>query len=348
MNYKFTIGRRAKKSEKIANNYEIIDLDSYVACKPIVLILGGNGTDTDRKANGNAKIVSSMLGVFSDDVDVLSINYNQAKGDPKLSENCKELVQKLLIKYVNNNGCRLDIATACKNMRNITIFGHCFGAGGVMKRLIKILDTELTNLGYNLIERKQIISQIVFISYASNQNAQIDCVKGVYCLSLNDEALLSNARHLAKVFFNNIDQISMSSYDRSFFNQINLCKSANDIWLQLIELLKQKRRVFNFKYENNIRVFAYNLSNQQRNEHEIINLFRDDECRPYKNASSVGDCVSKCLACALCNAVANSLQNNYNQHYIEFDMDYLQQQIEDICKHHNYYQSKLDDQNYEL
>lgn len=346
MNYKFTVGRRAREEEYIPNNYEIIDLDIYRPNKPIVLVLGGNGSTDDRASNGNAKIVSSMLGVFNKDVDILSVNYNQALGEPKLTENCNELVTKLLIPYVSINGMRIDIDSACKNMRNITIFGHCRGVDGVMKRLISILNQQLLDLQYNDIECRLLISQIVMVSYGANFNAKINAVKGVYCLSFTDDVYPKGSIQASSHFFNNLDIINMVKTDKELLNLIDTKTRPNLIWKQLTNFLRLHRRVYNARENNNIRLFAYGLI-QTGNllwgaDHSIHALARDVDYNAHKNASSTGDCISRCLACALCNSVANSIINHKSDKFKNFDMEVLQQQIDTICKHDNYEQTKLD------
>ena len=352
MNYKFTFGRRARLIEKIINNYEIIDLDTYSADKPIVLVLGGNGTTDDRAANGNAKVVSSMLGIFNDDVDILSVNYNQALGEQYIINNCKELVSKLLIPRVSFNGARIDIDKACKNMRNITVFAHCRGVDGVMRRLIPILDQELSNLQYNDIERKQIISQIFMIAYGANYKDVINGVKGMYCLSFTDDMFPKGSMHLSAHFLNKLDSINMSTMDRELLYKIDTSRPIIGVWKQLIYFLKLHRRVYTLQENNIIRLFAYGLNQTDNHiwekDHSIHSLTRDEDWHCHTNASSTGDYVSRCLACVLCNSVANSILNQKHDYWIDFDLDNLNLQLGDICNQHNYIQSKFDDIDLEM
>jgi hypothetical protein len=352
MNYKFTIGRRARLIENIINNYEIIDLDTYSADKPIVLVFGGNGTTDDRSANGNAKIVSSMLGVFNDDVDILSVNYNQALGEQYIINNCKELINKLLLPLVSKDGTRIDIVNACKNMRKITVFAHCRGVDGIMRRLIPVLKQELSNLQYNDTEIKCLISQIVMVAYGANFKDIITDVKGVYCLSFCDDMFPNGAVQQAKQFITKLDIINMVKTDRDMLKQINFNKPAKAIYADLIEFLKLHRRVYNSYQDNNIRLFAYGLIQTDNHiweqDHSIHAFARDDYYDRHENASSTGDCISRCLACALCNSVANGIINQRYNEFIDFDMNKLNLQMEDICKAHNYEQTKLDNVDLEL
>ncbi len=352
MKHQFTIGRRARVEENIPNNYQIIDLNSYHTTKSLVLVLGGNGTTDDRSANGNAKIVSSMLGVFNDDVEILSVNYNQGLGEPNITENCKVLVDKLFLPYVSINGERLDIDTACKNMRNITVFAHCRGVDGPMRRIVPILQNRLMELNYNTAEREQIISQIVMVAYGANLNDTIKEIKGVYCLSFSDEMYPSGAALLSKQFLNKLDIINMVKSDRELLSEIDISKKRDLIAAQLSTFLQTHRRVYNINEGNNIRLLAYGLLQTDNHiweaDHTIIGLTREDDWSSHKNASSTGDCVSRCLACALCNSVANSIINQKSDLFVDFDMVKLQNQIDTICKQHNYEQTKLDNVDLEL
>ena len=354
MNNKFTIGRRAKVYENIPHNYQIIDLNSYKPNRPIVLILGGNGSTDDRAANGNAKLIESMLGVFGDDVDLLSVNYNQPVSlvEPFITLNCKELVEKLFIQYISDNGKRLDIETACKNMRNVTIFAHCVGVSGPMKRIVSLLYNKLIDLNYNTTEREQILSQIVMVAYASQHNDIIEEIKGIYCLSFSDEMFCDGVTQLSKQLLTKLDIINMVKTDRELLQHIDTTKPIKYVHEQLIDFLKLHRRVYNLNEGNNIRLFAYGLHQSEGHiwemDHTFLGLEREYDWSKHRYASSTGDCVSRSLACALCNSIANSLINNKSSHFVEFDIKTLHNQINNICKQHNFEQTKLDNIDLEL
>ena len=347
MNYNFTFGRRARLIENMINNYEIINLDNYVADKPIVLVLGGNGTTDDRASNGNAKIVYSMLGVFNENVDIISVNYNQALGEPNITKNCNDIVNKLFVPLVSCRGNRIDINTACKNIRNITIFGHCRGVDGVFRRIMLSLRLILSNLGYNQFECGQILQQIVLVSYGANINDVIDDVKAIYCLAFGDDMYPSNTKSLATKLITNLDNIDMSIYDKQFLDKIKISKSSALTYKQLIQFLTLYRRIFTLYESKNIRLFAYNLY-KDSNDHSFRELARNNDWNKNENALITGDYVSRCLACALCNSVANSILNQKYDYLIDFDLDKLNSQLQDICRQHNYIQSKFDGEDLEM
>lgn len=349
MNTKFTYGRRALDEEGIPHNYEIIDINTYKATKPIVLVLGGTATTDDRSANGNAKIVAGMLGGFAKDVDLLTVNYNDALNKSYIDDNCSKLTKKLLVPYVADNGKRLDIDTACRNVRNITVFAHCHGVDGIMSKVVPEFTKQLIKLGYNDAERQQILSQIVMVAYGADFCDVIRDVKGVYCLSFGDEKFISGTINASKQLVDKLDIINMVKTDRDLLKQIDTKKP---IFRQVIKFLRYHRRVYSLNENNVIRLFAYGLYQTDNHlwdeDHYIMGLTRNEDWSKHENASSTGDCVSRCLACVLCNSVANSIQNNQSTQHIEFDMGDLHENIDNICKAHNYEQTKLDNVDLEL
>lgn len=344
MDRKFTYARRANPEENIQYNYQNIDINAYNPDKPIVLVLGGSGTIDDYATNGNMKIVSSMLGVFKRDVDIIGVNYNLGLNKSNIDVNCKELVKNIFVPYVEKDGKRLDIDTACKNVRNVTIFAHCKGVDGIMSRVVPTLTSELIKLGYNDEECKQIISQIVMIAYGADFYDTIRDVKGIYFLSFCDETFMCGTVQEANEMLDKLGVINMVKTDRDFLSQINTNRTISR---QIIGFLRSHKRVYNLHEDNIIRLFAYGVYQTDDNiweeDHSIAGMARNDDWSKHENASSTGDCVSRSLACALCNSVANSIQNNQGTQHIEFSMDELHKNIDNICRAHNYEQTSLDD-----
>ena len=349
MERSFTYALRAKPEENIPYNYKVVDIDAYNPTKPIVLTLGGSGTTDDHATNGNIKILDSMLGVFSKDVDIIGVNYNKGLNKSYIDDNCTKLVKNLFVPYIESNGNRLDIDTACKNMRNITIFAHCRGVDGIMSRVVPILRSELIKLSYDDAECKQIISQIVMVAYGADYYDTIREVKGVYFLSFSDDMFISGAVHAAREFLDKVDTVNMVKTDRDLLKQANPRKTQ---LTQVVKFLRTHKRVYN-TYENNmIRLFGYGVYETDGEiwqlDHSIIGLSREDDWSKHKSVSSVGDCISRCFASALCNSVANSIQNNQSTQHIEFDMNDLHKNINNICKIHNYEQTKSDNTDLQL
>ena len=350
MNRKFSYVRRARDDERLLNNCEIIDLDAYQPNKAIVLVFGGNGTGDNKMANGYGKFVSKLIGVFRQDVDIISISYNQALGEPYMTENCTELVKKLFVPLVSNKRKRVDIDTACKNMRQINVFAHCRGVDGPMKRIVPALYNELIKLKYTAEERELIISQIVMVAYGAHNKDTIDEIKAVYCLGFRDQMYSQGAANLAKEFLNKLDVINIVKTDKMLLNQINTSQPSRLIRNKVIEFLTKHKRVYNIRENNSIHLFSGGLVRNSDDDfvddHLLMGIERNNRWHSGRYATSTGDCVSRCLACALCNAVANSILNRQLDEFVNFDINLLQYQIDDICRHYNYNQTNKDEHEY--
>ena len=213
-----------------------------------------------------------------------------------------------------------------------------------MSKVVPELTKELIIIGYNAEECKQILSQIVMIAYGADFCDTIDEVKGVYFLSFCDEMFPQGSVHAAKEFLDKRDIINMVKTDRDLL-KLNTNRS---LLSQFMDFLTTHKRVYSLRKDNNIRLFGYGALQGEdgyiwEQDHSIIGLSRNEDWSKHENASSVGDCVSRGLACALCSSVANSIQNNQNTQHVEFDMEDLYQNIDNICRIHNYEQTKLDD-----
>ncbi len=351
--YTFIVGRRLLGTR--FKHWERVDLASYNVDKPVVLVLGGDGTREERLANGNAKIIESLLGVFKEDVDLLAVNYNAVPSKQEyLSENCNNLVNNLFMPCVQLEDKRIDINQACKNMRQFTISTHCFGDFKVFSTMLKIFEENLIKLGYTDNEINKIIEQIFVIGYGSQNIANSKRFKSLYCTSLSDDVMVVEGLALKSDFLNKINEISMSESDKKAFSSVieyNKTKVSKHHGLaymsrEMEKIFKAKRRVYQLNYINNINLIAYGLYQTYGHiweaDHSMNALARNNDWSANKNVSLTGDCVSRCLACGLCNSVANSLINNNSSKLIEFDMQGLQQQINDICQHHNYKMAKYD------
>ena len=215
-----------------------------------------------------------------------------------------------------------------------------------------VLYNKLVELNYTHTEREQIISQIVMIAYGSQHNDIIEEIKGIYCLSFSDEMFSDSSAQLSKQLLSKLDIVSMVKTDKELLQQLDTTQSTEMIHKQLNDFLKLHRRVYSLNENNNIRLFAYGLHQSENHiwemDHTFQGLEREYDWSKYRYASSTGDCVSRSLACALCNSVANSLINAKSEQFVDFDIKLLYNQINTICKQHNFEQTKLDNIDLEL
>ena len=193
------IGLRTEKTEDNKFGWSIVDKVPYN--EPCVLYLGGDGTNNDQAANGNAKIIDEdILKPMGISVPVYSVKYNflqnsaptsrgiafskhrqnslnskadddkiyhKANADDYHPQYIDDLYHKVLeprITLVNGKG-KLSVNEACRRIRMMTIVAHCHG-GYVALELEKKLISEMYKIGYTANEQKQILSQMLTIAHS--------------------------------------------------------------------------------------------------------------------------------------------------------------------------------------
>ena len=185
------IGQRIESGKD--NNWKFVDcipLDT-----PAVLILGGDGTTNPRAANGYAKkILEKLKKENITNTNVYSIVYDfgdtmmgckplnarniQMKkygrkiilDDIYTKENINpnyitELFEIAIRPRIEENGKKLPIDVAMKNVRKINFVTHCHGAY-TFQKLEEMMQQKMTDLGYSSAEKKQIQKQLVCIAHA--------------------------------------------------------------------------------------------------------------------------------------------------------------------------------------
>lgn len=193
------IGLRCPKSEQYPLGWKKVD--SIPADEVCVVYLGGDGSVTDKDANGYAKIadndVSKVLGLH---VPVYGVTYDFGETDAGLArrvqflkhraatllpekraqkildnaaaQNLKEVyIDKLYKNIVEprivpaQKGRRFSAEEIAQNIRKITFISHCHG-GYVAYGLEQRMKAQLKDLGYSLAERKNILVQMLVVAHA--------------------------------------------------------------------------------------------------------------------------------------------------------------------------------------
>lgn len=193
------IGKRTDKTED--NPYGYVKVDSIPGDEVCVLCLGGDGTTTDKAANGYAKIIKNeILDEISTETPVYSIKYDFDGHNTSLARQIANIkhrtevlrsnadIEKTLSKatdeeynpqYVNelfekailpritlhNGKGKLSVDEACKRIRKLNIVTHCHGAYTVLK-LEEKMQAAMKELGYSGQDRKKIQSQMLVIAQA--------------------------------------------------------------------------------------------------------------------------------------------------------------------------------------
>ncbi len=339
----FVVGKRVA-DDNVPNHYKEIDIFSHKISKPTVLIFGGSGVESNALANGSAKIIESLLGVFGEDVDLLSVNYNAGTyNEETMLANIGKIVNNLILPLATNlSKERLTVFDACKNMRQVTLFGHCFG-DSVITKLTEMLNSRLLQVGYLPQEADKITKSLFAVTFgATTVNDKINYIN---IISPNDEMFPNSGDRAWEVLANrlkdadkSLPQVKISKEDRDEIvetvNSYNLLNPRRVFGSGKIlqEFYNNNQRCFVLGTENGIRLVTSPLYTNGEFDHSIKGLARDANWQESVCATPAGNYVSKCIAAALCNSVANSILNQNSKNYIPFDMSNLQIQLEQIVQ----------------
>lgn len=306
-----------KKVFDDSDNYhwEVMDLNTpYEGEKPIMLVFGGNGTQDDKSTKGNGNIVSSSLGVFKTDVDMFCVNYNN---NEFFTAAMHKLVNWLITNLISKNNQKLDLDTACKNMRKLNIASHCYGSGPILDEFIFQISLLLDKCNYYDDEQQKILQQIFSVNIAFFQ--QVNYLSGLDIFSISDGAFQFEGLKLTKKFLNNINNILMSDYDHSNF------KTKSDI--ESYNYINDSDRCYVMRESNRISLIAGNFRNKA-DDHSFTTIKRGKNWKMLVDSTPTGEVVSKCASCALCNAVANSMINIKAEKHVPFNIDELVSQLQ--------------------
>ena len=297
-------------------HWDIMDLNvPYEGNKPILLVLGGNGTQDDKSTKGNGNIVSSSLGVFEKDVDMFCVNYNN---NELFTAAMAKLVKWLLTTLISDNGKKLDIDLACKKVRTLTIASHCYGSGPIWEEFVYQTSVLLDNFDYLDDEQTKILQQIFSVNVAFFQ--QVSYISGLDILSISDSVFQHEGIKLTKRFLKNTKNILMNNSDYNNF------KTKDD--MASYAFINDSDRCYIFPEGNRISLIAGNLKNNA-NDHSFANIKRGKDWTILDDSTPTGEAVSRCASCALCNSVANSMLNIKSKKHIPLNINELTAQMEE-------------------
>lgn len=247
------IGRRLSHSEGVPNAWKSqIQRGEIKFNKPTVLFFPGNGVNDDKKTNGEVKNIIKALGrigVKEQDINLLSLNYNNAEFDSLLTleyfrtgnENIDEknknplffkgiyetIFQPLII---NSKGSKKSIEDIKKSFRNITLISHCFGSLSAFF-IINNIKEDMKQRGFNDNEIKDVLSELVNISISPRAGFE-NCdssILSIGFLSLDDTLKNFSIVRMEDFGVKNIDAKSFyySDIDNALANQNDIFKNGN-------------------------------------------------------------------------------------------------------------------------
>lgn len=340
----FGLGRRDKKCE---NCWEPLNPDVYLINKPVVLVVGGSGTEGVRGANGNAKIVQTMLDSLGAKAELLSIYYNgKAPSQGMLEYYSRRFTRDLFAPLLCGGGnSRLSTLEACKNMRNVTIFAHSMG-GETVYNMIAELKTMMQKLDYAEEDISKVIKQIFVVSYGVTMVTPN--VNYLNIVSPTDEQFGSSGeacwRDMIKKLMRSEKLTTAERQNLSPEDVVNVPEADKQVLLNMSFLLdtpKLLREFYNThercyvmqECDNELRLVTSPLrAGDKHKDHAITQFRRAKDGSRDINATKTGDYVSKCMAYALYHSVSNSQANAQTSEYIPFNMQGLRSNLENIVR----------------
>ncbi len=307
------IGKRIDNPNK--HNWESLSLDNLKFERPTVLCLSGDGTVTFEDANGFAKIAENYLQLLfkakdpktgeivkpTDKVDILSVKY----ANNILSQEAKQQIANCIFALlVDENGNRLELEQAKKNMSQLTFFTFCYGHSCLFN-IIQKVNVRLQSAGYGENEISAISNACFELCYGHISG--VNNIPSVRIHSKEDETFFTEAPLYNGTSWKYLDGILLRKNEPGNLNGLSGCVNATAPSIQ-IESSK-----------------LINLHPEMLDEHgvEAIKLNKDFNLEPYIDAetgaaysSPNAKCVAQMAAWALCKGVENSVQNFESDKYV--------------------------------
>lgn len=161
------------RDDNAPNHWREVSKNYKFAQHKTVLVLPGSAAHSSKAANGMCKIVEEMLPEkIRKSVDICSLyfpeNTKHREGSVVRALTLLDEYILPLVSKVNKKGYleKISAEEAAKNLRNLTVFTHCYGS--YMAEAIDIqLSKDLISLGYSEKEQKNIQKQLLVIHHNS-------------------------------------------------------------------------------------------------------------------------------------------------------------------------------------
>ena len=102
---------------------------------------------------------------YSDsEIDLITANFDRLIKHNH-TEHIDELFHDILLPRISENGARLPLNDALRNIRKITFVAHCYGAF-VAKKLQEKMKSEMPKLGYSDSEIRAVLNQMLVVAHA--------------------------------------------------------------------------------------------------------------------------------------------------------------------------------------
>lgn len=253
------IGHRIHSESKNDFNWESVN--HIPIDLPCVIALGGDGTINPRNANGYAKKIEKKLYATGiNDVNIYTVVYDF--GDESLGakpqtareiqmknfkrnlsikdnsnpeninpEYIKQLFNVAILPRIVENNQKLPLKKVVDNIRNITFLAHCHGAY-VFLELEKIMQHEMTAVGYTKEEKQIILKELVCIAHAPYCPLGVAKSNMISFLSVKDNVIKHNNNFQKTI--QNIDknkEFKFSFFPEEYGN-VFVATQIYDLWFE--------------------------------------------------------------------------------------------------------------------
>ena len=304
-----------------------INLDNVNISRPTILCFGGIGTTNSRDANYVAKMVQRIIPVEGE-ANLVSIIHSHNQGENYaryFDEDPNELfsygyseathiVDALFLPFVcDKDGNRLMVQEACKNVRNLTIFAHCYGHFSSVRYIEESFRDSLAIMSYTPDEIERILKQVFVLSYEAGD---------IYQTSFSNVNISSIASELWENVVlampeRDLNFVTMEGDEKERIMSSEMYKTTDP---ELVRKFLRNNKYAIMREGNTIDIFT-NALTTDHSDHDLETIYRHIDGRFSSYTNELGTIVSDTISVALKLALQNSVKNRMSKKFIPLDMD---------------------------
>ncbi len=310
-----------------------LDLKTINIKKPTILCFGGIATTNDRDANYVAKLIQRLIPVEGD-ANVISLIHSHIQGEKAARyfgedkdelldigiREAYEIVDSIFLPLLTDeNGNRLMIQDACKNIRSINIFAHCYGHFTSVYYIEVALRHTLKYFSYTDDEIERIIKQILVVSYEAGEFYKTS-FPNVNITSLASELWEDIVLKFPKRDF---ETVEMQGDEKEKFMQSKMFETKDP---ELVRRFLRNNKYALLRDGNIIDIYTNGLTTDG-SDHDLSTIYQHQNGSMSYYTNELGRVVSNTIAEVLRYALKNSHKNRESNNLQPLDMN----EIFNIC-----------------
>ena len=342
----FEFRQRIHKGDTTIADWENVDISDpkflkKIADNPLIIGYGGIGTTSDKDSSYVAKFIHRLIGVGSL-ANIISIKHSHIEGENFarfFDENPEELFalgmeeafkigENLIFpRVIDANGNKLPTEVAAQNMRDVTIFAHCYGYFSSVQYLENVLEYYLKNeLGYSQEETNHIMEQIFVLSYEVGDIYKTTKFKNFNISSLGSELWRDTVLNFVNRDLSNVYMLD-GEKEKIMASKMYQTKDP-----ALVEKFINANEYIMMREGNVIDLYSEKIT-RDGSDHDLSTIYRHkDTWFPGYFTTENGNYISQAAAISLAIAVANSMKNRESDKLIPIDMQDMFAQISSVLQ----------------